>query len=76
MVIKDLTPQKALRSPEEMLKHLKGTPLAPKYSAGVWYFYPGASRFHEPYIDVEALGQSFLPFDRSTACFRNRVEVG
>jgi len=51
MVIKDLTPQKALRSPEGMLKHLKGTTLAPKYSAGVWYFYPGASRFHEPYVD-------------------------
>jgi hypothetical protein len=36
----------------------------------------GTTRFHEPYIDVEALGQSLLPFDRSTACFRNRVEVG
>jgi xylose isomerase len=34
-----------------MLKHLKGTKLTPKYSAGVWFFYPGASRFHEPYID-------------------------
>ncbi len=30
-----------------MLKHLKETTLAPRYSAGVWYFYPGASRFHD-----------------------------
>ena len=51
MVIKDLTPQKTLRTPEEMLKHLNETTLVPKYSAGVWYFYPGASRFHEPYVD-------------------------
>ena len=51
MVIKDLRPQKIHRTPEELLKHLKGTKLEPKYSAGVWYFYPGASRFHETYVD-------------------------
>ncbi len=51
MAIKDLTPQKKLRTPEEMHKHLQETKLSPKFSAGVWYFYPGASRFHEPYID-------------------------
>lgn len=49
--IKDLTPQKIYRSEGEMLKHLTKNKLEPKYSAGVWYFYPGASRFHEPYID-------------------------
>ena len=51
MVIKDLNPQKKHRSESEMLKHLKKIELKPKYSAGVWYFYPGASRFHEPYLD-------------------------
>jgi xylose isomerase len=40
-----------VRDREEMLGHLKGTSLEPKYSAGVWYFYPGASRFHDAYID-------------------------
>ncbi len=49
--MKDLRPQKKMRTPDEMLKRLKGTTLQPKYSAGVWYFYPGASRFHEPYVD-------------------------
>jgi xylose isomerase len=49
--IKDLNQQRVLRSEEEMLNHLTGTTLEPKYSAGVWYFYPGASRFHEAYVD-------------------------
>jgi len=49
--MKDLRPQTKIRAPEEMLNHLKHMPLKPKYSAGVWYFYPGASRFHEPYVD-------------------------
>jgi xylose isomerase len=47
----DLRPQKLHRSPEETLRHLKGTTLKPRYSAGVWYFYPGGGRFHEAYID-------------------------
>jgi xylose isomerase len=47
----DLRPQKQRRSPEETLRHLKGTTLKPRYSAGVWYFYPGGGRFHEAYID-------------------------
>lgn len=51
MVVKDLTHQKVSRSEKESLKHLKQNTLKPKYSAGVWYFYPGASRFHESYID-------------------------
>jgi xylose isomerase len=60
MVIKDLTSQKTHRSKDEMLKHLKGTKLEPKYSAGVWYFYPGASRFHEPYIDKGTIEDTLL----------------
>jgi len=47
----DLRPQKQHRSPEETFRHLKGTPLKPRYSAGVWYFYPGGGRFHEAYIE-------------------------
>jgi xylose isomerase len=47
----DLRSQTKNQSEKEMLRHLKGTKLTPKYSAGVWYFYPGASRFHEPYVD-------------------------
>ena len=36
----DLRPQKMDRDAEEMLRHLKGSELAPRFSAGVWYFYP------------------------------------
>jgi xylose isomerase len=49
--MRDLRPQKQHRSPEETLTHLKSTTLKPRYSAGVWYFYPGGGRFHEAYID-------------------------
>jgi len=49
--LKDIRSQSIVRDREEMLGHLKGTSLEPRYSAGVWYFYPGASRFHDAYID-------------------------
>ena len=63
MVIKDLTPQKTHRTEEETLKHLKETTLEPKYSAGVWYFYPGASRFHEPYVDKGTMVETLRKVD-------------
>jgi xylose isomerase len=47
----DLRPQRYERTPEEMLKHLEGTTLTPRFSAGVWYFYPAGGRFHEAYVD-------------------------
>lgn len=47
----DLRPQKMDRDAEEMLKHLKGSELAPRFSAGVWYFYPPGGRFHEAYVE-------------------------
>ena len=49
--MKDLRSQRAVRDREEMLGHLKGTALKPRFSAGVWYFYPGATRFHDAYVD-------------------------
>ena len=49
--MKDIRSQSIVRDREEMLGHLKGTTLEPRYSAGVWYFYPGASRFHDAYVD-------------------------
>ncbi len=51
MVLIDLRNQKATRTKEEMLKHLKSFRLEPRFSAGVWYFFPGASRFHEAFIE-------------------------
>ncbi len=49
--MKDLRSQKIERNAEEMLKHLNDSELKPRYSAGVWYFYPPGGRFHEAYID-------------------------
>jgi len=46
----DLRQQKAERSPEEMLRHLKATKLKPRFSLGIWYFYPGGGRFHDAYV--------------------------
>ena len=47
----DLRTQKKMRNAEEMLNHLESNKIKPRYSAGVWYFYPGVSRFHDAYID-------------------------
>ncbi|RLI34440.1 xylose isomerase [Candidatus Bathyarchaeota archaeon] len=47
----DLREQKVRRDREEMLKHLKSFQLEPRFSAGVWYFYPSGGRFHEPYVE-------------------------
>lgn len=49
--MKDLRSQKTQRNADEMLKHLNDSELNPRYSAGVWYFYPPGGRFHEAYID-------------------------
>lgn len=49
MPLVDLRPQAARRSPAELLAHLRSFELTPKFSAGIWYFSPPASRFHEKY---------------------------
>jgi xylose isomerase len=46
----DTRDQTLVRSKEELLSHLKRYRLELKFSAGVWFFYPGPGRFHEPYI--------------------------
>lgn len=39
------------RSPQEMVEHLKSFELELKFSAGVWFFFPGGGRFHDAYVD-------------------------
>lgn len=46
----DLRKQKKYRVRKEMLQHLEKFQLVPKFSAGVWYFFPGGGRFHERYV--------------------------
>ncbi|MBS0198704.1 MAG: xylose isomerase [Planctomycetes bacterium] len=49
MPFADLRPQTVRRTPEQMLAHLKSFELDLKFSAGVWFFSPAASRFHSKY---------------------------
>ncbi|HEX9991042.1 MAG TPA: TIM barrel protein [Chloroflexia bacterium] len=52
MSLPDLRPQAKRRTPEELVKHLKSFELDLKFSAGVWFFSPPASRFHDRYAPV------------------------
>ncbi len=47
----DTRPQTVRRSPEEMIRHLNEFELDLKFSAGVWFFFPGGGRFHDSYVD-------------------------
>jgi len=50
-VLRDLRGQKELLSQEEILQRLERSTLEPRYSAGVWFFYPPGGRFHAPYVE-------------------------
>ena len=55
MSLRDLRPQALRRSPDDLLKHMQSFDLDLKFSAGVWFFSPPASRFHDrygPVIDI------------------------
>lgn len=57
MPLVDLRPQTSRRAPPEMLKHLQTFEIDLKFSAGVWFFSPPQSRFHErykPVVDIRA----------------------
>lgn len=47
----DLRGQKVKKSKEEMFKHLKAFRFEPRFSVGVWCFFPPGGRFHEPYVE-------------------------
>jgi xylose isomerase len=56
MSLPDLRPQAIRRTPQETIEHLKTFNLDLKFSAGVWFFSPPASRFHarySPALDIE-----------------------
>lgn len=56
MPLIDLRHQALHRTPEQMIKHLGSFELETKFSAGIWYFSPSSSRFHDKYrpdIDIE-----------------------
>ena len=45
----DLRVQRKRKTGKAMLEHLKRFSLKPRFSAGVWYFFPSGGRFHERY---------------------------
>ncbi len=49
MPLIDLRPQAVRRDPQQMLKHLQTFQPELKFSAGIWFFSPAASRFHSKY---------------------------
>src|SRR6187397_568683 len=56
-MLRDLRPQAQRRTPDELVRHLKTFELDLKFSAGVWFFSPPNSRFHDrykPQIDIPA----------------------
>jgi xylose isomerase len=57
MALADLRSQTVRRTPEEMAHHLASFRLDLRFSAGVWFMSPAASRFHERYgpeLDIPA----------------------
>lgn len=56
MPLVDLRGQSQRRTPEELVRHLKSFELDLKFSAGVWYFWPGGGRFHDRYVPTPAKG--------------------
>lgn len=56
-MLRDLRPQTKRRTPDELVQHLQSFELDLKFSAGVWFFSPPQSRFHErykPVLDIPA----------------------
>jgi xylose isomerase len=49
MPLVDLRSQATVRTVDEMVRHLDSFQLDLRFTAGVWFFGPAASRFHAPY---------------------------
>lgn len=55
--LRDLRSQSTRRDPDALLRHLRDFRLPMRFSAGIWYFTPAASRFHDRYqptLDIRA----------------------
>lgn len=56
MALPNLNYQQIRRKPDEMIRHLNEFALELKFSAGIWFFSPAGSRFHDKYrpdLDIE-----------------------
>jgi xylose isomerase len=57
MALQDLRAQATPRSPEELLRHLQTFELELRFSAGIWFFSPANSRFHDRYSPARTIEQ-------------------
>jgi xylose isomerase len=55
MPVQDLRPQAKRQTPEELVEHLNAFDLKLRFSAGIWYFAPGAGRFHDRYTPAQSI---------------------
>ena len=56
MALIDLRPQAEVRTPVQLVRHMESFELNLRFSAGIWFFSPSGSRFHENYkpdLDIE-----------------------
>ncbi len=51
MSMLDTSGQTTRRGPDEMIEHLNSFELELKFTAGVWFFFPGGGRFHDAYVE-------------------------
>ena len=49
MALRDLRSQETARTPDDLIRHMQSFNLELKFSAGIWFFSPAASRFHDTY---------------------------
>ncbi|MFH1745884.1 MAG: TIM barrel protein [Planctomycetota bacterium] len=57
MALCDLRAQAMRRAPEQLLEHLNSFELDLKFSAGIWFFSPPSSRFHDRYGTSRSIEQ-------------------
>jgi len=55
MKLTDLRHQAILKTGSDLVDHLNSFELAPKFSAGIWFFSPANSRFHAKYKPDESI---------------------
>ena len=56
--LRDLRDQRIIRSRQELVEHMNSFKLDLNMSVGIWYFTPGYSRFHEPYVQVKSVEEN------------------
>jgi len=57
MPLADLRSQSVMRTGDSLVDHLNSFELLPRFTAGIWFFSPAASRFHAKYgpdLPIEA----------------------